>query len=462
MKIQFLGGARTVTGSMHLLETNGKRILLECGIFQGPREESENRNRNLPFEAKKIDCLILSHAHLDHSGNIPTLVKQGFKKNIYMTSATKDLLAVMLPDSAHIQKKDTEFVNKKRAEKGLPSKTPLYTLKEVGDCLCYFVGMNYEKPFYITDEIKVTFHDAGHILGSALISLEIKENGKKKQIIFSGDLGRKNLPILRDPYQIQKADILILESTYGNRLHGPIEKTVEELEEVVRRTYLRGGKIIIPAFSVGRTQEIVYELHKLFETNRLPPLPIFVDSPLSVNVTEIFKSHPECYDEETKEMVFNTGDPFGFNRLTYITEVEDSKRLNALEESCIIISASGMCEAGRILHHLRHSIENSRNTILIVGFQAQGTLGKQLVDKAKKVRIFGEEFTVEAEVKVMNGFSAHADRNELLEYLIPVKDNFGPVFLVHGDEDQSLALAEEIKDLGVKEVVVPEVGQIFS
>jgi len=458
MKITFYGATRTVTGSMYVIELGGKKLLLECGIHQGPREQSEQQNLKLPFDPAQIDAMILSHAHLDHSGNIPTLIKQGYAGDISMTAATRDLLGLMLRDSAHIQEADTAYVNKKRKQQGQPEKQPLYTMADAEKALDSFVSYSYERTFSPMTGVKAVFHDAGHILGSAMVELELNENGKTKSFLFTGDLGRKGLPIIRDPYQPKGADHLLMESTYGDRLHSPIEESTRKLKDLVQQVCRRKGKVIIPAFSVGRTQEIVYELHRMFEANTLPRVPIYVDSPLSVNVTGIFKLHPECFDAETRAMITNHDDPFGFGRLTYVTNSEDSKKLNAMKEPAIIISASGMCEAGRILHHLRNSVEDTRNAVLIVGFQAEGTLGKKLVDKWPSVRIFGEEHQVRAQVEVLNGFSAHAGKDELLDFIQKAKNGFGQVTLVHGEEKQSLAFAQSLKELGHK-VEVPVYGQ---
>lgn len=458
MKITFHGAAKNVTGSMHLLEIGGKKLLLECGIHQGKREESENMNRTLPFDPAEIDAMILSHAHLDHSGNIPTLVKNGFKGDIYMTAATRDLLGVMLRDSAHIQESDIKFVNKKRTARGLALKEPLYTMDDAERSLDYFISLSYERTFNPLPGVKAVFHDAGHILGSAMVDLELSEGGSAKRFFFTGDLGRDHLPIIRDPYQPSGADYLLMESTYGDRVHGPIEETSRKLQEAVRQVFDRRGKMIIPAFSVGRTQEIVYELHGMFEAGKLPAMPIYVDSPLSVNVTNIFKMHPECFDKETRVQVENHHDPFGFGRLSYIHTVEESKRLNEAAGPCIIISASGMCEGGRVLHHLRNSLGDSRNMVLIVGFQAYGTLGRRLVDKEPVVKIFGEDQNVRAEIRVLNGFSAHADRNDLLGFVGNMKEGSGRVLLVHGEEAQSQSLAQALRESG-KDVVVPDPEQ---
>jgi metallo-beta-lactamase family protein len=443
---------------MHLLEIGGKKLLLECGIHQGRRDESEERNRNIPFAPGSVDAMILSHAHLDHSGNIPTLVRDGFRGDIFMTSATRDLLGLMLRDSARIQENDIKFVNKKRAAKGLPAKEPLYTMEDAEKALDLFVSLSYERPFQPLPGVRAVFREAGHILGSAMVDLELTENGRTRRLIFTGDLGRKHLPVIRDPYQPDGCDCLLMESTYGDRLHGSMDQVGQKLQQMVRQVYDRKGKIIIPAFSVGRTQEVVYELHGMFESGKLPAIPIYVDSPLSINVTDIFRMHPECFDRETRALVDNHSDPFGFSRLTYVRKVQDSKKLNETAGPCLIISASGMCEGGRVLHHLRNSVGDPRNMILIVGFQAQGTLGKRLVDKAPMVRIFGEEHQVRAEVQVLNGFSAHADRDDLLSFVAKMNEGPGRVLLVHGEESQSQSLAQALREKG-REVMVPDPGQ---
>jgi metallo-beta-lactamase family protein len=465
MKIQFLGAVRTVTGSMHLLTINGSRILLDCGLFQGKRQESLERNRNLPFDANTIGRMILSHAHIDHSGNIPSLVKNGFQGSIYTTAASRDLCAAMLRDSGHIQEEDTRYVNKKRTKQGLPPVEPLYTVDDATDSLNNFVSMGYNRPQEIGTGVTLAFRDAGHILGSAITVLDVDEKGQRKRLVFTGDLGRKGMPILRDPQPVDQADYLIIESTYGDRLHDPIEATEKKLRDVVVDTYRRGGKVIVPAFSVGRTQELVYALHRLTESRDLPVLPVYVDSPLAVNATEVFRLHPECYDQELNRFIASSDnhDPFGFHRLTYVRSAEASKDLNFLREPAIIISASGMCEAGRILHHLKNNIEDPRNTIVIVGWQAPQTLGRRLVEHQSVVKIFGEEYTVRAQVETINGFSAHADRAELVEYVRQLEPTrLKSTFVVHGEEAASLSLADGLRDLGVPSVVVPKLGEEFE
>jgi len=458
LKIRFCGAARTVTGSMHLLDTGREKVLMDCGIFQGPREESEDKNRRFLFNPKEISTAFLSHAHLDHSGNLPSLVKQGFEGPIMATRATCDLCQVMLRDSAHIQEADIVFVNKRRRRQGLPPKEPLYTLEDAEQTISRFVPVDYDQPVEVAG-LRATYRDAGHILGSAMILLE-DESGRT--LAFSGDLGRKGLPILRDPYPLEGADTLLLESTYGNKVHEPIEETVAKFEAVLRAAIEKRGKIVIPAFAVGRSQEIVYELHNLIRDGRIPSIPTYVDSPLSLNATEIFKRHPECYDEETKHLLNQHEDPFGFARLKYIRSVEESKALNEQEGPMIIISASGMCEGGRILHHLANTIGDPRNTILIVGFQAEGTLGKKLVDQETRVKIYGEEYQRRAPVVVLNGFSAHADRNDLLGFVSGMKRKPGRIFVVHGNEEQSRALEEGLRSLGLPDVHRPQRGEEAS
>jgi metallo-beta-lactamase family protein len=371
----------------------------------------------------------------------------------------------MLRDAGHIQEYDTQYVNKKRARQGLPPVEPLYTVEDATLSLRHFVSVGYDRPLSLGSGVRLTFRDAGHILGSAITVIDIEEDGQTSRLAFTGDLGRKGMPILRDPWLLQDVDYLIIESTYGDRLHDQIETTNERLADVVVDTYRRGGKVIVPAFSVGRTQELVYALHRLTEEREIPDLPIFVDSPLSTNVTEIFRLHPECYDEEVNEFITagNGRDPFGFHRLTYIRSVERSKELNFLRKPAIIISASGMCEAGRILHHLKNNVEDQRNTVLIVGWQAPDTLGRRLVERQSIVKIFGEEYRLHARVETINGFSAHADRAELLDYV----QQSGPerlkaTFVVHGEESASLALADGLRDLGVREVTVPRPGDEFE
>jgi len=457
MKITFIGAAGSVTGSCHKIDCNGKTILLDCGLHQGHRDEADRLNRSFSFEPGKIDLVLLSHAHIDHSGNIPTLVRNGFRGRVVATHATVDLVEVMLRDSAHIQCRDIEYVNKKRKRQGLPPKDVLYTEEDVDLTVDMLEGVEYSTEVPLGDGLTAEFFDAGHMLGSAIV--KVKDTGTV--LTFTGDLGRKRMPILRDPYQIDETDYLITESTYGSRLHDDIEDTAEELSEVTRNNFDRGGKMIVPAFSVGRTQALVYSLHSLFIDGQIPEVPIYVDSPLSVNATEVFRNHPECYDGETREMLHSEGDPFGFGRLKYVKDVEESKSLNKVGYPCVIISASGMCEAGRILHHLKNSIGDEKNTVLIVGYQARGTLGRRLVEREKVVRIFGEKYKRRCRVEVLNGYSAHADKDELREYIGNMNITKG-IFCVHGEEDIIEEFAESLGRTETCAVRAPSVGDTFE
>lgn len=467
MEIKFCGAAKTVTGSQHLLTINGKKLLLDCGLFQGRREESYRRNKDFLFKPEQVHSVVLSHAHIDHSGNLPTLYKKGFRGNIYCTPATRDLCSIMLQDSAHIQEKDVEFVNKKKARKGEKLFNPLYTISDALNVLKQFKSMPYNNKFFIDgfdNKVAVTFFDAGHILGSSQVLLEIEEKGKKIRFGFTGDIGRWELPILKDPDFMGDVDYLISESTYGGRVHDKATEMDSQLAQVVLDNCNKGGKIIVPAFSVGRTQEIVYAMSKLFNENKIPKIPIFVDSPLSVNATEVFKMHPECFDEETAKLISDGVDIFGLNNVRYIKDVEESKSLNFFEGSCMIISASGMCEAGRILHHLRNNIENKNNTILIIGFQAEHTLGRRLVESVKnpgmEVNIFGEPYPVRAKVVVLNSFSAHADENELQRFFNDYsRKNLKKTFLVHGEIDMMEALKSNLNKMDFKNIYIPDYGE---
>ncbi|MCG3120849.1 MAG: Ribonuclease [bacterium] len=457
MKIRFCGAAQEVTGSQHLLTVNGKNILLDCGMFQGRRSETRQKNETFEFVPSEVDKLVLSHAHIDHSGNIPTLVRRGFNGDIFSTRATIDLCNIMLRDSAHIQEKDAEWLNKKRGEKI----TPLYALEDVEKAMQQFVGFPYLRPFTVVPGVQVTFQDAGHILGSAGVLLEIEEGGRKLRFGFSGDIGRFNMPIIHDPDYLDDLDVLIMESTYGDREHPDKNNLAEELAQIVQNVHGRGGKMIVPAFSIGRTQNLVYYLHKLWNENRIPDLPIYVDSPLSTESTGIYRLHPECFDRETQRLFLDDGeDPFGFKRLRYIREVEDSKKLNDLKEPCMIISASGMAETGRILHHLKNNIENPKNCVLLMGFMAEHTLGRRLAEGATEVKIFGDLYKRRCEVRKLDGMSAHADRSDLLDFVH--RQNPGKlkhIFLVHGEPAPMTALAEGIRSLGFQNVHMPKEGE---
>lgn len=460
MRISFLGAARNVTGSMHLLNVNGSNILLECGLFQGRRQEAFERNRDLPFDASLIDVMVLSHAHIDHSGNIPNLVRSGFAGNIYTTFATRDLCSIMLRDAAYIMESDVRYLNKHRRRQNKPLVKPTYTIEDATRSLHQFVSIDYGRETWIGPNVKLTFYDAGHILGSAIVALDITEGKRQYRLVFTGDLGRYEMPILRDPQVVPGADYLITESTYGNRLHGTPQDAEGALKRIINETYARRGKVIIPAFSVGRTQEIVYSLHLLHNRGEVPELPIFVDSPLSVNATEVFRLHPEYYDQEAYELMIQDRDPFGFGRLRYLRRVEDSKALNDRDEPMIIISASGMCEAGRILHHIKNNVEDSRNTLLFVGYQAEHTLGRRILEGRDELHILGGTYRLRARVERIDGYSAHADREELLAYAQQLDpDRLKRVFVVHGDEDSALALADGLTELGVRQATVPHLGE---
>lgn len=460
MKIQFCGAARSVTGSQHLITIKDKKILLECGLYQGRRKDTYEKNKNFIFDPSTVDAMLLSHAHIDHSGNIPNLARNGFDAPIYTHAATVDLCGILLRDSAYLQEKDIQWVNKKRRRNGQEAVEPLYTYDDVVIAQQHFVGIQYSKPFQVLPGITATYYDAGHILGSAGILLEIEENNRTVRLGFSGDIGRVDMPILRDPDILRDLDILIMESTYGNRLHSKVEEIEEELAVVVRETIDRGGKIIIPAFSVGRTQLVVYLLHKLFDQNRIPVIPIFVDSPLAVAATQIFRAHPECFDRATyDEFLDNHYDPFGFHRLKYISKVEDSIALNTMDDPAIIISASGMAEGGRILHHLRNNLDNPNNLVLFVGYAAQHTLARRIMDGDPVVKIFGFEHKVKCHVKTMDYFSGHADQAGLLEYVsYSSTEKLKNIFLVHGEEEQALPLREELVRKGYRHVDYPVVG----
>lgn len=460
MKLTFYGAARTVTGSQHLVEVNGTRILLDCGLYQGRRAEAYERNKNLPFDANTIDVMVLSHAHIDHSGNIPNLVNSGFDGDILCTHATRDLCATMLLDSGHIQERDVEYVNKKRARRGEALVEPIYTQNEAAHSLNYFVGQGYNHPRTIAPGVTLTLIDAGHLLGSASVILDIEDREAKRDVrlVFSGDIGRAGLPIIRDPQYVDSADVLIMESTYGDRLHPPYEDDSKDMERIITETVRRGGMILIPAFAVGRTQQLVYTLHQLALKGDIPDIPVYVDSPLAIDVTAVYRMHPECYDKELEQFILEEDlrDAFGFKRLTFTRTTEESKKLNFLQSSAVIIAASGMMEAGRILHHLKNHIEDPRTTVLVVGWQAENTLGRKLVEGEKEVRIFGETYQNRAHVEVLNGFSGHADHDELMAWVGAMGRKPRRTFLVHGEEKPAFSLANDLKESYGLLIDVPE------
>ncbi|MBN1917436.1 MAG: MBL fold metallo-hydrolase [Verrucomicrobia bacterium] len=466
MKLHFLGANKNVTGSKHLVEVSGLRILMDCGQFQGPRKEARERNSHLPCDPASIDVLLLSHAHIDHSGLIPVLTRDGFNGTIFCTHATRDLCAIMLLDSAHIQESDAEYLNRKKKHKDEPPVEPLYTQEDAAESLKFFQSVPYDRPVKLGDGVEAVFREAGHILGSTQIELNVRrngggvgKNGDLRRLFYTADLGRDSLPILRDPHIPSDVDYFIIESTYGNRVHDDYENAESKLAAIVNRAVKARGKIIIPAFSVGRTQEVLYSLARLVEKGATPPVPVYLDSPLSVNATEIFRSHPECFDRETRALIRANKSPLGMGNVTYTRDVEESKQLNQLKGPMIIVSASGMCEAGRILHHLKNNIGDARNIVLIVGYCAQHTLGKRLVEKEPVVKIFGEEYERRAQVEVINAFSAHADRIELLDYVERVHSNVKHFFVVHGDEDQSIALSDTLREMGYSSSV-PNQGNV--
>ncbi|MBI4788569.1 MAG: MBL fold metallo-hydrolase [Chloroflexi bacterium] len=459
MRLSFYGAAREVTGSTHLVESAGQRVLLDCGMHQGRRAEAAQRNANLPFDAPSVSAALLSHAHIDHSGNLPTLVKRGFRGDIHCTPATRDLVNIMLRDSAKIQEQDAEYLNQKTSRRGLPPVEPLYTTADAERTLKYVVGHAYHHWFDVCENVRARFLESGHILGSAICLLELNADGRMIRLGYTGDLGRKNTLILRDPEPAPPLDYLIIESTYGDREHDPIANSIDQLADIVNETIARGGRVIIPAFAVERTQEVIYSLDLKFTAGEIPKVPVFVDSPLAINATEIFRVHPENLRDELQRQVETHDDPFGFGHLQFTRSVEESKAINAMAGPMIVVSANGMADAGRILHHLKHNIENPRNTILFVGYQAENTLGRRLVDGAKRVKIFGDEFRVRAQIKVVNGFSAHADRSELIEWVAGAQANLKGVFIVHGEEKAALSFADALRQLGGFTVTAPERGQ---
>lgn len=465
MKITFHGAARTVTGSKHLLTLkNGKNILLDCGMFQGLGQQTDEFNRNFGFESKTIDYLILSHAHIDHSGLIPKLVKEGFSGKIFATPATKELSAILLEDSAVIQRDDTKFTNKRRAKQGLPLYDPIYSIDDANASLKLFETVDYDTWHTVCDGVEFMYTDAGHIIGSAVVSLKITEDGKVTHLTFSGDVGRYRDIILKSPENFPQADYIVIESTYGNRLHDKVDTAPDLLLNWINKTCIeKKGKLIIPAFSVGRTQELLYSLNQLELENRLPHIPFFVDSPLSSEATQVVKNHPEGFNSRVQKILKIDADPFDFKGLHYITSADESKQLNFFNQPCVIISASGMADAGRVKHHIANNINNANNTILIVGYCEPHSLGGRLVAGVKSVRIFGEEYDVVAEVGEMRSMSAHGDYDDLSQFLSCQNPALiKTLFLVHGEYDVQQEFRERLLSKGFKDVEIPERHQSFN
>lgn len=461
MKLKFCGAAGTTTGSQHLLEINGSRILLDCGLYQGVRTRAYEVNCGFPhFDPSAIDAVILSHAHIDHSGNLPNLAIKGFNGNIFATDATRDLCQIMLADSARIQEADIEWLNKHRTRNGLGPVAPLYTERDAERCLRQFVGVSYGRPLHVCDGVKVTFIDAGHILGSAQVLLEVddKADGRHKRFLFSGDIGRGGNEVLRDPVPVEDVDFLLMESTYGGREHEAPPGVGGRFAQIIRNAHGRGGKILIPAFAVERTQQLLYVLHDLFERGEIPEIPVYVDSPLAVSATEIYRLHPESFNEEVYQNLFERQNPFGFEHLTLVRSVSGSKALNDIRGTAIIISASGMCEAGRILHHLKNNIGDPETTVLFVGYCAENTLGRRIRDGEKDVPILGGRYKVRARIETVDSFSGHADHSELVGYFKRTTGRKERVWLVHGEREAATTLRDTLATIHDAPVEVAELG----
>ena len=473
MKVSFFGATKTVTGSNFLVEGAGKKFLVDCGLYQGSTKEEIKNNEPFPYDLNDIDFMLLTHAHIDHSGRIPKLYKEGFRKTIFATNATCDLCAIMLPDSGHIQETESEWKNRKRLRRGEQPLEPIYDAETAAKSLELFKGVQYDQIIEIDDDIHVRFNDAGHMLGSATIEVWIRENGENKKIVFSGDLGNNDIPLLAEPTMIEDADFLVMESTYGDRFHIENENKAEKFIEIVTDTIKNGGTVVIPSFAVGRTQEILYELNKIKESKEDSPdfdkrfeilmhTPVYVDSPLAISATEVFKENMDLFDDETKELIQRGDNPLDFPGLKFTQTVDESKALNESDESCIIISASGMCEVGRIKHHLKHNIWNPKNTILFVGYQAIGTLGRKIVDGAKTIKLFGEEVAVNARIEYIEGYSGHADQQGLLNFVYSFLKKPDHIFLVHGEEEPQKVLKNKITENTGLAVTIPAYGETYD
>ena len=473
MKVTFLGATKTVTGSNFLVKGAGRTFLVDCGLYQGSDKEEIKNAEPFPFDVNEIDFMLLTHAHIDHSGRIPKLYKDGYRNPIYTTNATCDLCAIMLPDSGHIQETEAEWKNRKRIRRGELPIDPIYDAETAVKCLELFKGEPYDQIIELDDNIHIRFNDAGHMLGSSTIEIWIKENGENKKIVFSGDIGNNDIPLLSEPTMIEDADFLVMESTYGNRKHIRNDNKAELFIDIVTETLKKGGIVVIPSFAVGRTQEILYELNKIKNSNLNTPefekkyetlmrTPVYVDSPLAISATEVFKENMNLFDEETQELIKRGDNPLEFNGLQFTKTVEESKALNESNEPSIIISASGMCEVGRIKHHLKHTIWNSKNTILFVGYQAQGTLGRKIVDGAKTIRLFGEEIAVNARVEYIEGYSGHADQDGLLNFVYSFIKKPEHIFLVHGEEEGQKVLRDLIHETTDLPVTIPRYGETYD
>ncbi|MEN8240788.1 MAG: MBL fold metallo-hydrolase [Chloroflexota bacterium] len=465
MDIKFWGAAQTVTGSAHYLSINGHNILLDCGLYQGKRKLAAQINREFALPPAELDAVILSHAHIDHSGNLPNLYKLGYQGPVYATSATTNLAKLMLMDSAHIQESDVRYVNKRRIKRGETPVEPLYTTADAELCLDYFEPRELSVPFDVAPGVVARFVEAGHILGSAAIVLDVEEkSGEKKRLWFSGDIGRRGMPLLEDPILPTDTDYLIMESTYGDKSHASYKQACEQLTKVISETINRNGKVIIPAFAVGRTQELVYAIHRMMDAGEIPSVPVFVDSPLAVKVTDVFRSHPEYFDEEALKMLREDAHRavLGFDMLTYIRSVDESKELNKRDDPMIIISASGMMEVGRVLHHLRHAVHDPNSTVLIVSWMAPHTLGRRLVEGQEQIKIYGEVYDRKIQVARIDGFSAHAGQELLVEYALNLKGRVQDVFFVHGEERGALPLMEKLREQGMENLHYPSKRTVFT
>ncbi len=462
MELEFVGGARTVTGSSYILKDKDFQIMIDCGMFQGRSQIRERNMLHLIYAPLKINTLLLTHAHIDHSGLIPKLVKEGFTGSILATRPTVDLCGVMLPDSAHIQEMDMEWINKKNKRLGLPEQEPIYTVADAEESISRLISVEYGKTIKVNDRIEAVYRDAGHILGSSIIELWVKGERGTTKIVFSGDLGQKDMAFIKDPEIIEEADILLIESTYGDRLHKKKEDTLNEFKQIILNSYNKRGNIIIPAFAVERTQEIIFELSKLFKEKAIPEIPVYIDSPLAISATEIFKKNEDYFDNEMKKILLSGDSPLEFPNLYFTKTAEESKRLNEEVSGAIIVSASGMCTAGRIKYHLLHNLYKPESCVIFVGFQAQGTIGRRLVDGAKRVKLFGDDVIVNAKIHTLGGFSAHADRDGLLEWVGNIKNPKLKVFVVHGEEEASQKFAESVRSKFGYDTYVPNWGEIVD